>query len=185
MDKQAVRKQMRAAKRALSPEERLRQSEAVAARVEQLPQWAEARTVLLYWSMPDEVQTHALADRWLGRKRVLLPCVDGELLRLRQYTGRQCLVEGAQFGIAEPNGVEWTDTEAVDLIVVPGVAFDRAGNRLGRGRGYYDRLLSAVPRAYTVGIGFDFQLVESLPTEPHDRPMDCILCGSQPAIVTR
>lgn len=175
---------MRAAKQLLTPEERQQQSEAVAKRLEQLPQWVEARVVLLYWSMADEVQTHALADRSIGSKRVLLPCVDGEELRLRTYAGRESLVAGEQFGIAEPTGEEWTDMAAVDVIVVPGMAFDRRGNRMGRGRGFYDRLLQRACNAYKVGIGFDCQLLDAIPTEPHDAKMDCILCGEQPMIVT-
>ena len=183
-DKSELRSQMREAKRRLTAEEREQMSEAVVKRVEQLPQFRQARVVLLYWSMADEVQTHALVNRHYRTKTVLLPCVDGDQLRLRQYTGSECLVAGEQFGIGEPTGEEWTDLSAIDLVVVPGVAFDQKGNRMGRGRGFYDRLLVALPEAYKVGIGFGFQLMKSIPADVHDVAMDCILCGEAPAVVS-
>ena len=167
-----MRRQIRAAKKAVPFCEKCARSVAIMEQVERLPQFQEAETVLLYWSMEDEVQTHDFVNRWYGQKVVLLPCVDGDDLRLRQYTGRECMREGEQFGIGEPTGPEFTDLERVDLIIVPGVAFDRQRNRMGRGRGYYDRLLKRTPNAYKVGVGFDFQLVESVPVEPFDVPMD-------------
>jgi len=143
--------------------------------VESLPQFKEAQTVLLYWSMEDEVQTHDFVNRWYKEKSLLLPCVDGDDLRLRQYTGPECLKEGEQFGIGEPTGPEFTDLERVEMIIVPGVAFDRTGNRMGRGRGFYDRLLKSTPRAFKVGVAFNFQMVDRVPTEDFDVPMDAVL----------
>ena len=174
MDKGEVRKMMRERKRAVPMEEKLRRSDAILHRLEELPLFREARVVLLYWSMSDEVQTHRFVERWYREKTVLLPCVDGDELRLRRYTGPDCMVEGPQFGISEPTGPEWTDLAAVDLIVVPGVAFDRQGNRMGRGRGFYDRLLKSTPNAVKCGVAFDFQLLDEIPTEPHDVKMDFV-----------
>ncbi|MBR1783820.1 MAG: 5-formyltetrahydrofolate cyclo-ligase [Bacteroidales bacterium] len=176
MDKAAVRKAMREAKRALPPDEKTRRSEQVMQRVEQLDAFRRAGVVLLYWSMADEVQTHSFVERWHTRKTLLLPCVDGDDLRLRRYTGPQCMRPGEQFGIGEPTGPEWTDLGAVQMIVVPGVAFDREGNRMGRGRGFYDRLLKGTPAAVKVGVAYGFQLLDSIPTEPHDVKMDLVIC---------
>lgn len=166
---------MRELKRALPMEEKLRRSEAVMQRVEQSDAFRKATVVLLYWSMSDEVQTHTFVDRWYREKTVLLPCVQGDDLVLRQYTGPECLTAGEQFGIGEPMGEEWTDLEAVDLIVVPGVAFDCEGNRMGRGRGFYDRLLKLTPWALKVGVAYDFQMLDHIPTEPHDVKMDVVV----------
>ena len=91
MDKAEVRKHIRALKAAVSPEEKLRRSEAIMHQVEALPEFQQARVVLLYWSMADEVQTHAFVERWHKEKTLLLPCVDGDDLRLRQYTGPQSM----------------------------------------------------------------------------------------------
>lgn len=176
MDKTAVRKQMRELKRAVPAEEKLLRSEAIMRRVEESPLFRQAKVVLLYWSMADEVQTHAFVNRWYKDKVVLLPCVVGDDLVLRQYTGPECLVAGEQFGIGEPAGTPvWTDLDSVELIMVPGVAFDREGNRMGRGRGFYDRLLKSTPNAAKVGVAYDFQLLDAIPVEPHDVPMDCVI----------
>ena len=166
---------MRELKRAVTPEEKLRRSETVMRGVEQLPEFQRARVVLLYWSMADEVQTHAFVERWYKEKTLLLPCVDGDDLRLRQYTGPECMVAGEQFGIGEPTGEEWKDLDAVECIIVPGVAFDRKNNRMGRGRGFYDRLLKSTPNAVKIGVAYDFQVLDSIPVEPHDVKMDKIV----------
>ena len=107
-------------------------------------------------------------------KRILLPVVVGDDLELRLYTGPEDLKPGA-YGIEEPTGELFTDYADIDFIVVPGVAFDRNGNRLGRGKGYYDRLLPRIPSAHKAGICFPFQLVEEVPAEPFDIRMDEII----------
>ena len=175
MDKQELRKQIRAAKRAVPFCEKCTRSLPIMQQVEALPQFQQASIVLLYWSMEDEVQTHDFINRWYGQKTILLPCVDGDDLRLRQYTGEDCLTEGEQFGIGEPTGPEFTNLDKVELIIVPGVAFDRHNNRMGRGRGFYDRLLKSTPNAYKVGVGFDFQMVDNVPVEPFDVPMNKVI----------
>lgn len=166
---------MRERKRAVQPEEKLRRSRVIQQRLEETLQFKAAHVVLLYWSMADEVQTHEMVERWYREKVVLLPCVDGDDLRLRQYTGPECMVSGEQFGIGEPTGEEWTDLGAVQLIAVPGVAFDREGNRMGRGRGFYDRLLKSTPNAVKIGLAYDFQMMDTIPTEPHDVRMNLVI----------
>ena len=175
VDKAEIRKRMRELKRAVTPEEKLRRSETVMRSVEQLPEFQRASVVLLYWSMADEVQTHAFVERWYRDKTLLLPCVDGDDLVLRQYTGPECMVAGEQFGIGEPTGEEWKDLGAVELIVVPGVAFDKQNNRMGRGRGFYDRLLKSTPNAVKVGVAYDFQMLDTIPVEPHDVKMNRVI----------
>ncbi len=166
---------MRERKRAVPADEKLRRSDIIMHRLELTHDFAAAQVVLLYWSMADEVQTHSFVERWYRRKTLLLPCVQGDDLVLRQYTGPECMVSGEQFGIGEPAGDEWTDLEAVQLITVPGVAFDPAGNRMGRGRGFYDRLLKSTPHAVKIGLAYDFQMLDAIPTEPHDVRMDRVI----------
>lgn len=175
MDKQELRKQIRAAKKAVPYSEKCNRSIPIMNKVEQLLQFQQAHTILLYWSMEDEVQTHDFVNRWYKEKTILLPCVDGDDLRLRQYTGPECLVSGEQFGIGEPTGPEYTELEKVEMIIVPGVAFDTHNNRMGRGRGFYDRLLKSTPNAFKVGVAFGFQMVEHVPTEAFDAPMNAVL----------
>ena len=108
------------------------------------------------------------------QKQILLPVVIGNDLELRLYTGPQDLKKGA-YGIEEPVGEPFTDYASIDLAIIPGVAFDVHGNRLGRGKGYYDRLLPRLPHIYKIGICFPFQLLEEVPTEALDVRMDEVL----------
>ena len=175
MDKKELRRQIREAKKLVPLEEKLRRSAPIMNQVEQLPQFQQASTVLLYWSMDDEVQTHSFVERWYRQKVLLLPCVVGDDLVLRRYTGPECMRAGEQFGIGEPTGPVFDAYDSIDLIIVPGVAFDRQMNRMGRGRGFYDRLLKTTPHAFKVGVAFDFQMVEEVPVEPFDVPMDAVV----------
>lgn len=127
--------------------------------------WRAAHTVLLYHALPDEVDTQMLIDNALYTgKQVLLPKVVGDVLELRIYNGELQL--GA-FGIQESVGPVFTAFEKIDLSIIPGMAFDAYGNRLGRGKGYYDRLLPLI-HTPKIGICFPFQRVEHVPVEEHD-----------------
>lgn len=150
------------------------QSANILAALEAHPAFRAATTVLLYHSLDDEVDTHAFIRKWSGEKRILLPVVVGDELELRIYTGADDMVKGS-YGIEEPTGEVFTDYAAIDFVAVPGVAFDSRGNRLGRGKGYYDRLLPHIPSAYKAGICFPFQLVEDVPAEAFDIRMDSII----------
>lgn len=174
--KDELRQRMREAKRRYTADERAAFSVAVWQRLEAHPRFRAARTVLLYHALPDEVQTRPFLQRWHAEKRLLLPVVAGDDLEIRPYEGEEHLHTGA-YGIREPEGRPVTDFFAIDLAVVPGMAFDRAGHRLGRGKGYYDRLLARLRRhgIYIIGICFDFQKVEAVPCEPHDVGMDEVL----------
>lgn len=150
------------------------QSAEILAALKAHPAFRAAHTVLLYHSLPDEVDTHDFIREWSDKKQILLPVVVGDDLELRIYTGPEDLNTGS-YGIEEPTGELFTDYTSIDFIAVPGVAFDRNGNRLGRGKGYYDRLLPRIPSAYKAGICFPFQIVEEVPAEPFDIRMDEII----------
>lgn len=144
------------------------------ARLEVLPAFQQAHTVLLYHSLKDEVQTHSFIEKWSKRKRIILPVVVDDILELRAYTGSADLSIGS-YGIAEPTGQAFTDYASIDLAIIPGVAFDAEGHRLGRGKGYYDKLLPLLPTALKAGVCFPFQLLEQIPAEPFDICMDLII----------
>ena len=105
----------------------------ILAALEAHPAFRAANTILLYHSLGDEVDTHTFIKKWSSEKRILLPVVVGDDLELRIYTGPDDMTTGS-YGIEEPTGEVFTDYAAIDLIAVPGVAFDRKGNRLGRGK---------------------------------------------------
>ena len=139
-----------------------------------LPTFKEAAIVLLYHSMKDEVNTHSFIDKWSKQKRIILPVVVGEVLELRVYTGSHDLKAGP-YGILEPIGKLFSDYASIDFAVIPGVAFDLIGHRLGHGKGYYDKLLPQLTTAVKAGLCFPFQIVEEVPTEPFDILMDAII----------
>lgn len=176
MTKQEIRKEIRRRKAACSTEERAVLSRVAVAHLLSTPQWQQAKTILLYHALPDEVATDSLLRSACEQgKQVLLPVVIGDDLELREYGGESCLREGT-FHIHEPQGDAFTDYDAIDLAVIPGVAFSIDGTRLGRGRGYYDRLLPRLQRAYKCGLCWPFQLVETIPSEPHDVRMNAVIC---------
>ena len=175
MTKSELRQEIKRRKIACSTEERAALSQQVVARLQATSTWKEASTVLLYHPLPDEVDTRPLiAAGCAAGKRVLLPVVVGDDLELREYRPTTALAEGA-FHIQEPVGAAFTDYAAIDLAVIPGVAFTSQGLRLGRGRGYYDRLLSRLTNVYKIGICWPFQLVTELPVETHDILMDAVV----------
>lgn len=142
----------------------------------QHPRVQAAKTIALYMSLPDEVETRGLITSLYNKgTRVVLPAVTGPSeMEFRLYEGEESLREG-DFHIWEPIGKAFTRLDDIDLIVVPGMAFDSEGNRLGRGKGYYDRMLARLKHAYKLGLCFPFQLVDHVPTEETDIRMDEVI----------
>lgn len=146
----------------------------VISKLKQHPRFSHARTLLLYYSLPDEVNTHILINE-IKDKTILLPrVINGEDMEIRTYTGSGDMQEGS-FHIMEPIGKVFTNYSDIDVAVVPGMAFDNSGHRLGRGKGYYDRFLCKVPDTYKIGICFKFQKLTDIPTEQTDVSMDEVI----------
>ena len=169
MTKQEMRKMIRLRKQQHTADE----SSVVIARLKETPRFLQAQTLLIYSALPDEVQTQSLLDELKeAGKTVLLPkVVSSEEMELRRYTGTSSLQPGA-YGIMEPVGERFTDYATIDIAVVPGMAFDAQGHRLGRGKGYYDRFLAKVPDVYKIGLCFSWQMVDEVPSEANDIMMD-------------
>lgn len=143
-------------------------------RLEETDLFRQASCIALYHAIPGEVQTAEFIEKWYEEKKLLLPVIEGNDLRLLLYTGKDAVKAGV-FGILEPTEESQSVAEEeIDLIIVPGVAFDRQHNRLGRGKGYYDRLLSTL-KAPKIGICYDFQLLDTIPVESFDKKMDIIV----------
>lgn len=176
MSKVRARREARAAIDALCAEERAAASAEICARIAALPQWAAARAVGLYAAQPGEPEVWALMDA--PGKRFCFPRVGGDAMTFHEST-REGLQPGA-FGLLEPGAdAAPIDPQALDLLLVPGLAFTADGKRLGRGGGYYDRFLHAIhPRAFKLGICFHAQLTETLPYEIHDREVDAVMTES-------
>lgn len=168
--KKQIRKTIREEKKRQHPNVLAYHSSMILDQLEKHPRFIASHTILLYYSLDDEVQTHSFVEKWHISKKILLPIVKGDILVLRQYTGKESLKVGA-FNIEEPTGEEFTDYPEIELGIIPGVSFDRQGNRLGRGKGYYDKLLPLL-HTYNIGICYQFQAQEDIPAEPFDVRMD-------------
>lgn len=176
MNKSELRHIIRERKRQYSSQQLGILSLSITERLSQHPKVRSANTILLYYSLPDEVNTHSLVEKlYRENKTILLPKViaDGNM-EIRVYAGEDSLVKGA-FHIMEPAGALFTKYDTIDLAIIPGMSFDDKGNRLGRGKGYYDRFLARVPSLYKIGLCFDFQKTENVPCEPTDVAMDEVL----------
>ena len=182
--KEAIREQAHAARNALPNKDDL--SRQIVARFMGLPEYAAARTVMFYVDVRSEVRTrHDLRRALETGKTIVVPyCVDGEL-ELFHLTGMEQLSIGA-YRILEPRTElrslpeNRVAVEDLDLIMVPGVAFDRRGGRMGHGFGYYDKLLEhARPETPLVALAFECQLFSEIPMQQHDIFMDKIVTEAQ------
>lgn len=172
--KAIIRRRALAARNALTGELHANASAAIAERVLALPEVATAHTVLGYASTRSEVATDGLLSALRARGvTILLPKVTalGALAAI-PFTGDASLVPGFA-GIREPVG-EPVPASAADVVLVPGIAFDARGGRIGYGGGFYDRLLDELT-APLVGLAFDVQVVDEVPAEPHDRGMTVVV----------
>lgn len=177
--KAELRQRLRALERAMTAEEKAASDAALREGFLEIPEYRAARTVLLYVGTGAEVDTRPLIEDALAAgKRVALPVITGPgVMEARAVTDLDLLVPGP-CGIPAPGeGSELVPPEAPDLILVPGMAFTQDGWRLGRGGGYYDRYLPRT-NALTVALARDFQMVDHIPTEAHDIPVDALVIDS-------
>ncbi len=183
--KRRIRRSMLAVRRGVSAAERLARSRRVWERVVTLSCYQRARMVLAYMAFDGEVLTDGLIRQAtaLG-KQIVLPMVQADRLTMALYgidDLERDMVPGYQ-GILEPHPhrTRVVAPESLDLVLVPGIAFDLRGGRLGYGAGFYDRLLGQLPRNIsTVGLAFDFQIMPRLPLQPHDIMLEAIVTDSR------
>ena len=162
-------------------EDRRRKSEAIRRKVFRLMAFRRAHTVCCYVALPYEVQTWRMIEEMLSQgKRVAVPVMQPRAKRLTLCEIHEPAAElsRGRFGVWEPapSARRPVPLRDLDLLLVPGVAFDRRGHRLGHGHGYFDRFLASVPKATsTVGLAFRFQLLDRLPTAAHDHAVQTVL----------
>lgn len=201
MDKQELRKEIRNRKRQFSQDQLGELSLSAISKLRKHPKVMAAHTLLLYYSLPDEVNTHEWIDELVAEgKRVLLPVVvnDKDMV-IREYTGKHDLAEGS-FHIMEPIGKLFPEEKypEIEVAIIPGMSFDDTGHRLGRGKGYYDRFLAKLrstevdksgtevdksdtedknlgTEVYKIGVCFGFQKLQEIPFESHDILMNEVI----------
>ncbi|MGA2247666.1 MAG: 5-formyltetrahydrofolate cyclo-ligase [Verrucomicrobiota bacterium] len=173
--KAELRQQIRAALGRVSLAVRLAESLDLCARLE--PQLQSAHTILFFAPLVDELDVWPLLEKLLPAKKICaLPAFDAALqfYSARRVKSLETDIVTGKFGVSEPlPECEQIPLDRFDLVLVPGVAFDLGGNRLGRGRGFYDRIL-AVASGVKCGVAYDFQLLEKIPAEAHDAKVNFI-----------
>lgn len=180
INKRDIRRRMKTLRTMLSDMEKECAADSVFEQLEKTAAFMMADKVLMYHSLPDELQTVKFLKKWSGRKHFFLPRVNGVNLDILPYEEQR--LELGAFHIEEPTGDTVSNPEEIELVIVPAVAYDRKGTRLGRGKGYYDRLLSTL-KATTIGVGYDFQLYDELPSESHDVPVHMVITPSHCIVI--
>ena len=173
--KSNLRELMRQKLRVQSPEDLKTWSEAVSERIEQLHCFQHAHVVMLYYPVHHEVDLRPLLDKYKDEKIILLPVTHHDYIELRQYVGQENLKAG-HYGIPTPQ--TGTYRGAPDLVIVPGLAFDKDLVRMGRGKGYYDRFLRKLNKVSKIGVCYDFQVSDDVPWSWHDVRMDKVITPS-------
>lgn len=179
--KEKFRDSMKKQRSELSPEEVLARSENVIVRLAGQEAYRRAGCLAIYVSVRNEVRTHSLIESALGSgKRIAVPVALPNRMLVHREIRNLTELMPSPLGLMEPSGETGSVVPpcAFDVIVVPGLAFDRTGNRIGFGAGYYDRFLSLTP-AIKIGLAFDFQLFDRLPADPRDVSMDLVITESE------
>lgn len=183
MHKNDIRQNIKLTRESLSDRFVWENSKMIADKFFSLNAIEKAKVILAYYSTNNEVSTHELIERLMSmNKKVALPiCIaDRTELAISIISSISELKPG-RFGIMEPHPdkLSLVQPEEIDIVLVPGIAFDRRGNRIGYGKGYYDRFLHAFkPSQLKIGLCFDFQLFDELPSDSNDVPVDCIISES-------
>ena len=175
MDKKELRAQIRALKRAMTEEQIVQASARLGELFAETEQYKQAKTIYGYLPYNQEVRTVPMLERALrDGKRVAVPKCYGDEMRFI-YMDDLSKVEAGYANIPEPIADEPVADDKTALVLMPGMAFTKNGDRMGYGGGFYDKFLAAEPEHPTVALCYAFQMVESLPTEEYDIPVDCVL----------
>ena len=176
MKKEELRNKIKALRKSLTKQQILEKSDIICNRLFELCEINSAKTVMVYISAFNEVRTDKIIKRLLdGGKNICAPITDESTKTIRAYyfDNTDALIKGA-YGILEPPKTHITDISEIDVAIIPGIAFDKNGNRMGFGEGYYDRFLADF-KGTKIGIGYKFQCEYNIDTDEYDIPMDYIV----------
>jgi len=187
--KEILRDEIKKRLKNISPEEFRLQGDRAAALLTVSPIWASYKTVFIFLSMKAEIETRALMEAaFLEGKKVFAPKVEGRRIVFYQIPSALGPWSSGPFGIKEPPaGKPAEEGDFPALIITPGLAFDREGRRLGRGRGYYDsffwELNNEARQYHAMGLCMDFQLVDKAPAEKYDKKVQSLLTGREMHVI--
>jgi 5-formyltetrahydrofolate cyclo-ligase len=188
MDKKTIRRKLLEARDGLATDQRRQFSISIRRRFFELPMVARAQRIMLFLAFGSEVDTWLLLDEAVALgKQVVAPVCLPMTKELALYPIRhRDEAEPGHWGIWEPKpDGEPISPDSLDIVVVPGVAFDLMGNRIGYGGGYYDRFLAQVPGVWKIGVCYDLQLIKEVPRADHDVPVDAIVSETQTILLRK
>jgi 5-formyltetrahydrofolate cyclo-ligase len=177
IDKKSLRLKMQEKRKELSISQVYKKSSIIQKKIEDNHFFKISNKILIYVSYDHEVHTHNLIKKSLHtEKKIFVP-----RSRKRTYTIDPILINEwndlspGLYSILEPKKHKKILSNNIDLIIIPGLGFDLYGNRIGYGKGFFDRLINRIPQAILIGLAFDFQITRRIPTELHDKKMDIII----------
>jgi 5-formyltetrahydrofolate cyclo-ligase len=174
VSKETIRKTIIAKRIAQAFLQKNKNDKEITRRLKNMPLFKRARVFFTYLSNAEEVSTDALIEQFLGAKKILVPVVRNGIMKICELKSFDEFRSG-KFGIREPkNCVFVGDLKAIDLVIVPGIAFDKTGHRVGFGGGYFDRFLKKI-HCTTIGLAYEFQIVDKIPAKKYDMPVDYIV----------
>lgn len=184
-NKNSIRGLIKQKRNSIPVGEKVKKSEMIIGRLVSLEEFKTARSIMVYSSLKDEVGTKEIIEHCFSAgKQVSVPKIqDGSLI--------PCLINSFEdlgkgmFGVPEPKTIFPVEKKSIELFIVPGIAFDKAGNRIGYGYGYWDRLLSGVDKTLIIGLAFECQIVENINVEPQDRMVGKIVTEDRVIICRR
>lgn len=174
--KQELRKQIYGLQSSLSQKEEDFENKNIISKIEAIEIYKNAKCIMAYWPMKNEVDVTELIKRD-ETKVWVLPSIEDGILVLKRYKGEENLIVSNYYGILEPFGDAEDLHKLIDLVIVPGVAFNSRGERIGHGKGYYDNLLPKLINSYKVGVGFSYQEYENIPINEQDFILDKVIFG--------
>ena len=172
--KESIRKKVLEQRNKLTDKDIKEKSVLIKKKLFSLPEFKKSKTVMFFVSFGKEVFTHDMIKDALKNKQVYVPTVKNNSLIVSKITGFKELNKKNKYGILEPSKIKEIDINEIDLVIVPGVAFDCAGYRVGYGKGYYDKFLNDFDKE-KIGLAFEFQTTKELPKEDHDVVVDKVI----------
>ena len=172
--KHTLKEQMLKARDSMPKEDAIKKSVQIKSNLFDMHNYKNSKTIMFFVSLGSEPDTREIIKSALQGKIVIVPKIDQNDIEPSIIISLDSMVRG-KYGILEPLSPMKTALKNIDLVLVPGIAFDSFGHRVGYGFGYYDRFLRKVPKAIKIGLAFDFQVIKKIPNEPHDVPVDYIV----------
>ena len=173
--KNKLKEQMLEKRNSLSKQEIAEKSRQIESNLFNLEQYKKSKIIMFFVSFNSEVDTHNMIKEALKNKTVVIPKVVSNEIEPSVIIDFDSLLPSGKYGILEPIEAMKIAYKNIDLVLVPGIAFDSGGHRIGYGFGYYDKFLKKVSKAVKIGLAFDFQIADKIPKESYDVPVDVII----------